>query len=53
MKAENLVRLKAIAAQAELLALKVEKGQLWPGELEKAVNELQSLISGISERNDR
>lgn len=42
--------LQAIAAKAGLLATKVERGQLWPGDLQTGVNDLLKLINELPEQ---
>ena len=42
--------LQAIAAKAGLLAMKVERGQLWPGDLQAGIGELQKLLNDLPEQ---
>jgi hypothetical protein len=42
--------LQAIAAKAGLLAMKVERGQLWPGDLQAGVGELRKLLNDLPEQ---
>lgn len=42
--------LQAIAAKAGLLAMKVERNQLWPGDLQAGVNELRKLLNDLPEQ---
>jgi hypothetical protein len=42
--------LQAIAAKASLLAMKVERGQLWPGDLQSGVGELRKLLNDLPEQ---
>lgn len=48
-----LATLRAVAAQAGLLAMKLERNQLWPGDLQRGVGEIQKLLSDLPEERGR
>jgi hypothetical protein len=50
MSNEIVLKLKAIAILAEMMALKVERGQNWPGELPDTVTQIAKMLSEIRER---
>jgi hypothetical protein len=49
-KQTTLLTLQAVAAKAGLLAMKVERGQLWPGDLQAGVGELRKLLNDLPEQ---
>jgi hypothetical protein len=42
--------LQAVAAKAGLLAMKVERGQLWPGDLQAGIGQLRQLLNDLPEK---
>ena len=50
MSNEIVLKLKAVAILAEIMALRVERGQNWPGELIDTVTQIAKLLADIRER---